>query len=341
MIHSITITDFQAHHRLQVDLSPSVTTIVGASDVGKSATVRALRWLATNKPGGDAFIRDGATDAMVEVHVDSHTLLRSKGKGGNRYYLGGQELVSFGANVPEPVAKVLNVADINFQGQHDSPFWFSETGGAVSQRLNELINLSSIDNALSYLGSELRAAEGLVSATETRLASAKETRDGLRFAVDMAAEWNTLEETGRTVTVGGALVGLLADEVETAARCRETVERASAFATDAQNVVQMGEVLREGGHRAGVLASLVGSALKSASVLSLPIPPLEKVERKWERLAETIKKRDTLHGVLVSARAQTLVVYNATEAAGTRESELRAALRELGACPVCGRTKTP
>lgn len=41
MIRRIVLRNFQNHRRLRIDLDPRVTTVVGPSDAGKSAVVRA------------------------------------------------------------------------------------------------------------------------------------------------------------------------------------------------------------------------------------------------------------------------------------------------------------
>ena len=57
-----------------------MTSIVGASDVGKSAIIRALGWVLTNKPSGDAFIREGSKEVSAILDIDDKKILRARGK---------------------------------------------------------------------------------------------------------------------------------------------------------------------------------------------------------------------------------------------------------------------
>ena len=51
----LSLTNFQKHERLALDLDPRLTSIAGDSDRGKSAVLRALAWLCLNSfPTRDA-----------------------------------------------------------------------------------------------------------------------------------------------------------------------------------------------------------------------------------------------------------------------------------------------
>lgn len=52
------IQNFQAHKDTTIEFD-CITTIVGPSDIGKSAVLRALKWVAKNEPKGTSFVRDG------------------------------------------------------------------------------------------------------------------------------------------------------------------------------------------------------------------------------------------------------------------------------------------
>lgn len=170
---SLHLQNFQAHKDRLIEFSPGITTIKGATDTGKSAIIRALRWVTQNAIAGDEFIRMGAKQAevslVVEVDDVEVDIVREKGGTNNAYYLNGDKMKAFGQGVPEPIAKLLQLGDINFQDQHDSPFWFAETAGEVSRRLNAVIDLSIIDSALGYVAAEVRKGQERISICEERL----------------------------------------------------------------------------------------------------------------------------------------------------------------------------
>ena len=173
-IQSLEITNFQAHKRLDIKFSDTITTITGESDRGKSAILRALIWLATNRPTGDDFIRYGATECLVKAVVDGHTIERVKGKKNNSYILDGVEYKALKTDVPEDVCKVLNIDKNNIQQQFDPIFWFSQTPGEVGKNLNQIVNLEIIDNVMYELQSKSKNAKAEIGVLDSLIAEQEE-----------------------------------------------------------------------------------------------------------------------------------------------------------------------
>jgi exonuclease SbcC len=198
-IKALTLQNFQAHRLTKLELSPTVTTIIGPTDRGKSAIMRALRWVALNDPSGKAFIRHGKKQASVSVFLGgSKAITRHRSRGGvNTYTLTRKGRKSgykaFGAGVPDAVVKALKLHPINFQSQHDSPFWFSDTPGAVSRKLNMVINLSLIDRVQSDIGAKLRKAKTAVEVSRETLREAKAAKAELEYVPKMHAAYSAIE----------------------------------------------------------------------------------------------------------------------------------------------------
>ena len=178
---TLRIQNFQAHKDITLELG-RVTTITGATDKGKSSILRALRWLVQNRPRGYGFIRHGSKQTRVEVEVDSHTIAREReGESLNFYYLDGQKLTAFGNEVPADVADLLNMSDVNFQGQHDPPFWFMESSGEVSRRLNQIVDLSLIDSTLASIDATARRHKMEVDVLRTAVGKALDEKNKHRW----------------------------------------------------------------------------------------------------------------------------------------------------------------
>ena len=156
MIKEIRLRNFQAHRSLRLKLSPKVTTIVGTSDVGKSAIIRALFWVCFNRPSGDQFKTHDESTVMVAVKVDGQIIKRSKSAGANWYSLDTKIMKAFGTGVPDSISDLLNVQRENFQLQHDAPFWFSLSPGEVSKRLNAIVDLQVIDRSQKNINQEAK-----------------------------------------------------------------------------------------------------------------------------------------------------------------------------------------
>lgn len=158
MIEKIQILNFQKHGKQQIKLSPGLNCITGPSDAGKSSILRALMWPATNKPAGSAFVKQGAKECAVRVQLEDNTVTRTRSKE-NSYTLNGTRLVSFGAGVPEGVEAAFNISDVNYQAQHDSPFWLTLNPGQAAAALNQLSGLDKTDVAMTRLRTAQKRAK--------------------------------------------------------------------------------------------------------------------------------------------------------------------------------------
>jgi DNA repair exonuclease SbcCD ATPase subunit len=195
MIERLQIKNFQAHEKLQIDLDQAVTVLTGPSDVGKSAAIRALRWLCTNSPGGDAFVKRGKKKCGVRLLVDGRKIERARGKSKNSYSLDGSEFKSFGANVPEQIESLLNVSPVSWQGQHDSPFWLAETAGQVGRELNAVVNMEVMDAVLSLVNGKLQVARIKSEAASEQLERVSEEVGRTDWVEEAKKRFTVLETT--------------------------------------------------------------------------------------------------------------------------------------------------
>ena len=145
MFKSLQIQNFQSHENTLLEFDPGVNVIVGSSDSGKTAILRALRWLLTNRPGGDSFRSNWGGDTIVNLHTEEGIIKRSKTAKDNMYVLNNQEFKAMGMDVPEEVKLLLNMNEVNLQGQLDAPFLLSNSSGEVAQYFNQIIQLDVID----------------------------------------------------------------------------------------------------------------------------------------------------------------------------------------------------
>lgn len=226
MLTRLYIKNFQSHSDRVIDFDPHITVIIGRNDVGKSALLRALSWLAFNRPAGDEFIRWGEKTATVELTVDGHTITRTKGKENSYRLDNGEPYKALGQGVvPEVIANVLNLGPVNFSNQLDPPFWFCETAGEVSRQLNSIVDLGVIDDVLAGAAAKVRSAQSDISLTEQRLAQAEERAKALDYIVDLNSNLSALE----------ALEAEQAETALVASRMRRDIEDGKRLALDHRN----------------------------------------------------------------------------------------------------------
>ncbi len=160
MISSVEIQNFQSHVHTEMEFHPGVNIIVGSSDSGKTAIIRALRWAVWNRPSGESFRSNWGGETCAVITTKGGIVVRSKDKI-DRYILvlGGEndtEFKAFGTSVPEEISKFLNINEINLQQQLDSPFLLSESPGIVAQHFNKVAKLDKIDKSTQYIQGQIR-----------------------------------------------------------------------------------------------------------------------------------------------------------------------------------------
>lgn len=159
MIDKLSIRNFQCHKDSTLLFDKGVNCIVGQTDSGKSAIIRALKLAVYNEPNGDTYRSNWGGETSVSVHTPDAIIARTKGNSKNTYELDSIDtpFTAFGQTVPEEIKDALNMEEINLQQQLDSHFLLSETSGKVALHFNRIAKLDKIDRAQSNVQKEINS----------------------------------------------------------------------------------------------------------------------------------------------------------------------------------------
>lgn len=175
MISSLVLNNFQSHKHSVLQFDSGVNFIIGTSDSGKTAVIRALRYLTFNRPLGNAFRSTWGGETSVKVKTsEGLTVKRIEGKE-KLYILDDLEFKAFGTDVPEEILKVLNLEDINFQYQLDSPFLLSKTPGEIARYFNRIAKLDKIDSSQSNIKKYINTIEESIKNKQKDIEDTTET----------------------------------------------------------------------------------------------------------------------------------------------------------------------
>lgn len=175
MIESLKIKNIQSHKDSQLVFSKGVNVIIGASNQGKSAILRALYWVRYNRPLGiDTLASHWVVNekgALVEpmsvvLTNDRGVVERRRTKDDNQYLVDGNTLNVVKTDVPSQVEDILKLSDTNVQKQLDSPFLLSQTSGEVAKYFNSIVNLDVIDKVLTNAESKRRRTKSEIDLTK-------------------------------------------------------------------------------------------------------------------------------------------------------------------------------
>jgi len=145
MINRLTIKGFQSHNDTEIKLSSGVNVLVGNTNAGKSAVLRALQWIVFNRPSGTRFVNAGVGECFVEVETDRGTARRCRTPF-NGYQIGGTDYKTVGTTVPEELKDVIKLDELNFQTQLRGQFFLVlDTPGKISRTVSELLGFEVVD----------------------------------------------------------------------------------------------------------------------------------------------------------------------------------------------------
>ncbi len=207
MIKSVEIFNFQSHKHSLFEFSPYVNNIIGSSNSGKTAVLRAINWVINNRPSGEAMVsnfnRDSKgnqkEDTKVTVVTDNHTISRVRSKQGNYYVLDGKTLEAIGMDVPDEIRDALNMGEVNIQSQMDAPFLISNTPGEVARFLNKIVQLDKIDVYLSAIGTKKHKTKAELELAKTNLKNVEEDLKRFNWVVDAGQIIENLEQLTKKV----------------------------------------------------------------------------------------------------------------------------------------------
>lgn len=174
-IKLIELQNFQSHVKTIIEpAGPGfLTVITGPSDSGKTAIIRALKWVLYNQPQGAEFTRTGANMVRVKIdYTNDVTVTRERTAATNRYKMiqpGAEKpevFEGFGSTVPLEVQEItgvrtVKIADqdllLNLSEQLDPPFLGqkSTTAPGRAKILGKLAGTEEIDVAGAGVGKDL------------------------------------------------------------------------------------------------------------------------------------------------------------------------------------------
>lgn len=146
MIKSLEIQNFQSHKNSKLEFVPGVNVIIGKSDIGKSAILRALRWLIWNKPLGNAIRSYWGGDVKTRTVLNDCELTRVR----------SESKKAFEQDIPEELIQQLNIDSINFKNQKDDFFLIRDSPGQVAEHFNKIAHIDQIGIGESNINKWIR-----------------------------------------------------------------------------------------------------------------------------------------------------------------------------------------
>lgn len=185
-LKKVQIRNFQSHRDTEVHLVPGINLIVGTSDIGKSAFMRALNLAMHNEVPNREFVTYGEKDATVILEFSDGTIVeRVKGATKNAYYATlpdgtkiEKEKLGNTTAIPEDIYKALGSPPIDkkhgplaYADQHSPLFLVSLTPTELPRCISELTGLDDYETAALDLAKNARRFDRKVKEAKDRVTS--------------------------------------------------------------------------------------------------------------------------------------------------------------------------
>lgn len=292
VINSLHISNFQSLRDIHVDLQ-GFTVIVGPSSSGKSALVRAIRTLVSNRRGTD-WITTGEKTATITAETPSGTVTltrsRTSASPENHYTLvpcNGEPQVynKLGGETPDDVSAFLKIPHgstsnppINFAGQFDRPYLLADSAAEVARTLGALTNVSVLFDAARESNRTSLQSNQTLKLRSTDLAAVKSRIPEFQKVKEQSA---ALSRAEKLVSAATDLERKIA-RLEAAVDALETLEpiitrledQAAAPVPDDSRALRALEALRSFERAVGVL----GAAQQAVRAAESNLAPLTTTE---------------------------------------------------------------
>ena len=222
MISRIEIKNFQSHKDTSIDFCGGTNALNGESDNGKTAVIRAIKWVCENRPLGTDKLNSNwnknfKEKMSVKLFLDNGDWverIRSKDRNGYSYCANGKvvDLDAIGTDVPQAVKDLLRLSDVNFQFQLDAPYLLSLPSSEASRYFNKIIHLDSIDKILSEADSDKRKLSAEKKVVEKDIDSCSKKLEELFWLDEAEALEKRIEKYEQIIGSKESLISELEDD---------------------------------------------------------------------------------------------------------------------------------
>ena len=189
MINSLKIENYQSHKNSFLEFSTGINIISGQSNNGKTAILRALNWVITNRPQGIAFkstFSDKKETCRVSLIINDIEIIRERNNSINSYQVGSSLFTTIGNDVPSEVSSAINISDINCASQFERHFLLMDSPGEVGRTINKVVKLDDIDALISNISSK-------ITSTNKELEIKKQDLDKLNASLEKFKDFCVIE----------------------------------------------------------------------------------------------------------------------------------------------------
>jgi DNA repair protein SbcC/Rad50 len=337
MIEKILACNFQRFTSLKIEFDP-ITTIVGPTNHGKTSVIRMLRWVIQNSPQGTSFKKHGAEQTSVSVFLENSVAQRSRSKSNNLYELDGKEYKSFGSNVPPDIEKLFNIHECSFQLQQDSPFWLGEKPAELSRKLNAIINLDVMDQAMEIANRDARKAKSELSVSEERLRLLEEQIAELEWIDQAQNDWETVQNYLTILNDYTSQRDELEALIEEAVDTSSNMDAYGQMLTELEPILELANEIQTLNKDQIELTKHIERMEKAQQYAAMEIPDMTELIQIREDADAIAEESRTIEHLVLEWEKEARLIYDRDKEIRELEQYLAQKQAEEPKCSTCGQT---
>ncbi len=175
MLKSLKVCNIESWKKAEIFFDKGANTLIGKSNHGKSALLRAMFLIFFNRPLGDGMMSWWADNWYAKATFDDSEIKRLKNKTHNGYTDLKTEYFAIGSKVPPEILKQLRInKEINIQTQADPVFLLASSPQEIAEHWNKVARLDKIDTSIQSASLDLKRTTREEKENKAKIATKKE-----------------------------------------------------------------------------------------------------------------------------------------------------------------------
>lgn len=211
-IQKVRIEGFQSYEDIEIELHPGINLLVGSSDAGKSAILRAINFALHNEPRGDDFVRIGCDEARVSLWwSDGCYFCRIKGTNRNAVLIRDKNgfetgFDRIGNSLPAEALAVLGnppiddeIGPLAYTDQHHPLFLVSLSASELPRAISRLTGIDDFEDAAEALNKKVNASNRIIKDCTKRIENFNEQLKKYDDLDDQLQKLDNMDELSKQI----------------------------------------------------------------------------------------------------------------------------------------------
>jgi DNA repair ATPase RecN len=309
---SLSVKDFQIIKNANLSFLPGLNCIIGQSNNGKSALMRAAKACIYNTPGSTN-VRLGCSNFAVGLQMNGHTVILQKGNN-SLYKVDNEVYGKIGRTQLEEVANALGVKelqinganeDINFWDQMEKPFLLDRSETELFRFIvdsgkdnNVTTALKTITQDRQQITKDISLTEGKIAAIEANILKQEEELKDADKKLDIC---NRVVELGPKIKRVQELSNLKSKSLSDGQNLSIALNNKNILTNLLSNIESKLDTISSTSRKINLISSLVNNynskqlqlntlSTQLNKMKSLDVPDLNEKLKKYKLLSELISK---------------------------------------------------